>query len=732
MDKLGKYEIIKEIGRGGFATVYQARDVELNRLIALKILHSQLTVDPTFIQRFHQEAQAAAGLHHPHIVTIYEVGEEAGYHYLAMAYLPGHPLSKLIAAGPVPIEQALTIIEQIASALDAVHSRGLVHRDVKPANIMIGPEEQATLLDFGIVRAAEGTRLTTSTAILGTPEYLAPEQVELEPGLELDWRADIYALGIVAYELLAGQPPFTGKSPTGILYKHVHETPPAPLSLNPHLPPEFEAPLLKAIAKPREQRFQQAGDFAAALRRAQQTREQDRQLIPLYERLQAAIGHKDWPTALNLIGQIEAKNPNFRDVPALHRHVHRQLRPPAAKPTRPAWLWPAIGGGAILLLLVCLGGSFLLLQAIAPAPSSPTSIVQAPFATPSPLPPTPAPTATFTPEPQPTKTPPATPTSTPTPLPTATPTKQAPARKTPPGSTAQEITLPSPSPTATPADEWIVFQSKRNNIFNVYAKDPNNIDDEVCLTCNSISGGSPALSPDGTRLAFVSTEGDMFQLYLLDLKSQKVTNLIPDSANYFQPAWSPDGTRLAFASDREIDKYSYEICFINVKEALQGIISGNLVCLTRHPAEDRAPAWSPDGKHIAFSSNRDTNSDDTFDIFLMNTDGSEQTRLLKDFSGSGWPAWSPDGTHLAFHSKQSGNGEIYIVNADGSGLFNLTNHPANEQHPTWSPDGTRLAFDSDRDGNLEIYLINVKDNHQLTNLTKNPDADDQTPSWGLK
>jgi len=226
--RIGKYEILEEIGRGGFATVYKAHDTELDRAVALKLPHPQLTTDPMFIQRFRQEARTAAGLRHPHVVTIHDVGEEAGQHYLAMEFLTGRTLDKPVAAGPLPVEQAISIVKQIASALDAIQGRNLVHRDIKPGNIIVDEAGQATLLDFGIVRAVEGTRLTQTRTVLGTPEYMAPEQAEIEEAAEVDWRADIYALGVVAYQMLVGQPPFAGRSPTAVLYKHVHEPPPAP------------------------------------------------------------------------------------------------------------------------------------------------------------------------------------------------------------------------------------------------------------------------------------------------------------------------------------------------------------------------------------------------------------------------------------------------------------------------------------------------------------------------
>jgi formylglycine-generating enzyme required for sulfatase activity/predicted Ser/Thr protein kinase len=320
--RIGKYEIVEEIGRGGFAVVYKARDTSLDRIVALKVLHPQHTIDPKFIRRFRQEAQTAARLHHPHIVTIYEVGEEAGQHYIAMVFLPGRTLDKVVDGKPLPTDRAISITEQVADALDAIHEQGLVHRDVKPGNVMVDEAGQATLLDFGIVRAAEGTRLTTTMTTLGTPEYMAPEQAEIAEGTpDIDWRADIYALGVVAYEMLVGQPPFTGRSPTAILHKHVYEQPPAPRTLNPDLPQEMEPVLLKALAKRPAQRYQSAGAFARALREAlaaaEQARQREAQLAETYTQLQAAIASEDWAAAETHCHAILALVPDYRDVPDL-------------------------------------------------------------------------------------------------------------------------------------------------------------------------------------------------------------------------------------------------------------------------------------------------------------------------------------------------------------------------------------------------------------------------------
>jgi serine/threonine protein kinase len=191
------------------------------------VLHLHIAEDQGFVQRFTQEARTAARLRHPHIATVFEVGEEGGQHYLAMTFLPGRTLDRLLktASQPLPLEQTVAIVEQIAGALDYVHARGLVHRDVKPSNIIVDEAGQATLLDFGIVRAADGTRLTTGGALMGTPQYMSPEQAEAQ---DIDHRSDVYALGVVAYQMCTGQAPFDAVSPVVVLRHHADKPPPAP------------------------------------------------------------------------------------------------------------------------------------------------------------------------------------------------------------------------------------------------------------------------------------------------------------------------------------------------------------------------------------------------------------------------------------------------------------------------------------------------------------------------
>ena len=260
---LGNYEILAEIGRGGMAVVYRAYQPSLNREVAIKVLPPQFTFDRQFVERFVREAQAAASLRHPHIVVIHDVAEQNGLYYIVMELLQGRTLRQLIEQeGALPPERAARIVEQVASALDYAHQRGFVHRDVKPDNIFVDDADRVTLTDFGIAKAAWGTQLTKTGMLIGTPEYMAPEQVQ---GEAVGPATDIYALGIVAYQMLTGRVPFEGTTPHAILYKQVHELPPPLGSVRSGLPPAVDSVLNAALAKEPRTRYASAGQFAQAL-----------------------------------------------------------------------------------------------------------------------------------------------------------------------------------------------------------------------------------------------------------------------------------------------------------------------------------------------------------------------------------------------------------------------------------------------------------------------------------
>lgn len=335
--KLGKYEIIEEIGRGGFAVVYKALDTSLNRTVALKVLRPHYLEEPGFVTRFQIEAQTAAGLFHPNIVTIFEVSEVEGAHLIAMRYLDGQPLSAIIQEqGPLDLERAMSVMEQTCLALDYIHSLNLVHRDVKSSNIIVGADGHATLTDFGIVRAADRTRYTTTGASMGTPEYMPPEQGQ---GLEVTPRSDIYSLGVVLYEMLAGKVPFEASTPLAVMMKHVSEPPPPIRDIIPGFPRLIEAVIQKALAKGPEQRYAAAGELAEALGRAVTDAEKeaetevavgyrvDEEVVgPLYAQASAASAERRWQEAIDLFAQILAIAGDYRDTLARLTEASKQRR----------------------------------------------------------------------------------------------------------------------------------------------------------------------------------------------------------------------------------------------------------------------------------------------------------------------------------------------------------------------------------------------------------------------
>ena len=267
---LGKYRILEEIGRGGMGVVYKAHDTVLDRPVAIKVLAPHLTWDQEFVQRFLHEARAAARLKHTNIVTIYDVGQVQGYHFIAMEYLEGHSLAEIIRhEGPLPPERAVRILDQIAQALDYAHVQGLIHRDVKPGNVIVSPQDHATLTDFGVAKALAGSRLTRSGTMLGTPSYMAPEQVSGQP---VGPATDVYALGVVAYEMLGGRPPFEGDT-ARVLHAHVYEEPRPLPQVNLRISSAVGAVVQKALVKEPGKRYGSADGFAAALSQAVGLRE---------------------------------------------------------------------------------------------------------------------------------------------------------------------------------------------------------------------------------------------------------------------------------------------------------------------------------------------------------------------------------------------------------------------------------------------------------------------------
>jgi serine/threonine-protein kinase len=261
--KLGNYEVEEEIGRGGMGVVYRASQPSLRRQVAVKVLLPHLAKDAAFVERFMREARSAAKLHHPGLVTIFDVGEIDGTYFFSMQWLQGKTLEeKLEESGPLPLGEVVGVVGQMAAALGYAHDAGVVHRDVKPANVIVDEHGRAVLTDFGIAQAGNETRLTRVGASVGSPDYMAPEQISAG---EIDARTDLYSLGILFHHLLTGEPPYTGDAPIAVAYQHLNAPVPSVREKRPEVPPALDEVVQRLMAKAPADRFQSAGELLEAL-----------------------------------------------------------------------------------------------------------------------------------------------------------------------------------------------------------------------------------------------------------------------------------------------------------------------------------------------------------------------------------------------------------------------------------------------------------------------------------
>jgi eukaryotic-like serine/threonine-protein kinase len=259
----GRYSVLAKIGSGGMADVWLAEDTHLQRRIALKVLHTRLAQDREFVMRFQREAESAAGLQHPNVVSVFDRGEWEGTYYIAMQYVEGPTLKQLIDSG-ITVEQGVAVIRQVLQAAGYAHRQGIVHRDLKPQNVIVDPEGKAVVTDFGIARAGV-SEITQTGSVMGTPHYLSPEQAQ---GFDVTAVSDLYSIGVMLYEALTGRVPFEGESAVAVAMKQVSQMPQRPSSIQPRVSPALDAVVMRALEKDPGQRFQSADAFIAALDQA--------------------------------------------------------------------------------------------------------------------------------------------------------------------------------------------------------------------------------------------------------------------------------------------------------------------------------------------------------------------------------------------------------------------------------------------------------------------------------
>jgi len=414
----GLYKIYDEVGSGGIATVYLARNLRTNQIVAVKVVHSHIAKDPEVIKRFQREAGLLTGLSNPHLVQVFDHGVENGRHYLVMEYVEGRTLKSIISEeGALDVDRSLGIARQIAEGLAEVHHRGIVHRDIKPQNLMIQPNGTVKVMDFGIARIADLSALTRSGYLVGTPHYISPEQAM---GERVDHRSDLYSLGVVLYEMLMGRVLFDADSPISVALKHLNEPVPSLRLQRADIPPEVEALVDRCLAKDREERFQSAGELIAAIDRVSSQ--------PISAQAETVVA-----------APVKAPPPAAPPSPPVARPPVAPLQRAAPRVRRKSGVpWVAIG--AAVMGVLCLGAlavaGGLTLLAGRGTPTAEAHVVP-PVSTS-------IPTATATPlSPPVVETEPVVPTAT---LQVEVPTDTPP----PPPATATSTSVPVPTPTFTP------------------------------------------------------------------------------------------------------------------------------------------------------------------------------------------------------------------------------------------------------------------------------------------
>ena len=729
------YRILDKLGEGGMGVVYRAEDTRLGRGVAIKFLPVEFAEQVEARRRFEREARLASSLNHPHICTIYDVGEIDGRPYLVMELLEGQTLDLLVRRGPMSVRDVCEIGQQVADALEAAHQRGLIHRDIKPQNIFITSRGDARILDFGLAKHSEDVSaalspdaptiavrnllVTQPGSAPGTIAYMSPEQAR---GLPLDRRTDIFSLGVVLYQMVTGTLPFSGVT-TGVVYEEIlTKTPPSPTQLRAETPPELSRILYKALEKDREIRYQTAADLRADLKRLMR----DSGAQPA-----AAYPVNTWP-------------------------------PPSAARRKIGRIALYVAEGAI----VCAAATYLYFQAKTPGTPIKRSIALGAFTQ----------VAGH---------------STPSLFPTLSPDGESIAyanrveghwhlfvrrlKETNPVDLSSSSNMDDNQPAFSPDGKQLAFRSTRDGggVFLMSLADRN-------VTKLADFGHNPTWSPDGKEI-LCATEGVVRPEDRLTQKSELWAVRISDGARRLvtkgdavQPSWSPNGSRVAYWSapggQRDI---------FTIRATPKGDAPSEPVAVTNDSATDWNPVWAPDGKSLFFSSDRggsmnlwrvliDQETGETlgspepvttpsadaslisisangrrlayvntvftadlyhtyFDPEEGHVDGQPQ-RILQSSEPAVRPDLSPDGQWLAYNS-QGKKEDLFVMRTDGTNLRQLTNDDAKDRGPRWSPDGKRIAFFSNRAGRRwEVWTISA-DGANLQQMTHGETVDSIWPVW---
>ena len=752
--RLGPYEILSPIGAGGMGAVYSARDTRLQREVAIKVLPAEHMGDPVRRQRFQREAQTVSALNHPNIVTLHDVGESDGIHYLVMERVSGRTLDQAVPRGGLRLAETLRLAMQIADALGKAHAAGILHRDLKPANVMVTEDGAAKLLDFGVAKLVEagpvlpdGSTDTAGGTIVGTVAYMSPEQAQ---GKTLDARSDIFSFGAVLYEMATGRRAFRGDSTPAVLAAVIAQEPLPPRDLDRDIPRDLERIIQRCLRKDPARRFHDISDVKvellevkedsesqaamSAVNAARWSRRRRIALLAGFVAIAAGVAATVWrarrvdlpaATVVQLSSERQAGEGSFSpdgtqiafasmqstegcDI-GLKMMGEAEVR---RLTTDPAWnRWPAWSPDGTRIAFVRFAlpvGPDSRVLPMSPKSRSPGSIVLV-----SPL-----------------------------------------------GGQARRIDFPVRGPwwfggqlSWSPDGRWLAAARAR--------AEGETTPGSAGIALVPVGGGAPraitfpqapshdafpAFSPDGRAIAFASCFEELevapCNLHVLpldpDLQPAGASRRLPGPPVPVQGlAWTRDGRTILYgvygnrhlwrvrvdgsgaparvelagrgavspstASGRDRMAYVRAIPDHDIYRLPPGAGPVSFLASTY---VDSSPQYSPDGRRVAFASGR---SGDAEEIWLADADGSGATRLTRiPTRQQGSPRWSPDGRTIAFDSRnEEGLTDVWTIGVDGAVLRQVTRDSANENMPSWSRDGRFLYYSSDRTGRSEIWRVPV-------------------------
>jgi len=655
------YEILNQVGQGGMATVYLARQQSMNRHAALKFLPSVFMHDDAYLQRFEREVKIVSSLEHRNIVPVYDYGEFDGQPYIAMRFMPAGSAADLLAEGRIPLPRVLSIVEQVASALDYAHQKGILHRDLKPSNILLDDGGGVFITDFGIARILrEGGSTITTQGVVGTPSYMSPEQARAEP---LDGRSDVYSLGVMLFELVTGRRPFESDTPYSIAVMHVTMPPPSPRQLEPEVSAALEKVILRALRKAADERYESAGALAEDLRLA----------------LDDAVAGGEQGKAPEV--EPVAAQPSAAFAPLLAASatgdtspaVPGLIRRPPEPGRRRKNVWRGMMTGGALGCALLAGLLILALPSLGIL-SRDDGLA-------------------------------------------ATATAVAPIAGLEPATAAE------PSAVRTVARPQSDARSDRLRM----TQSALNAAADATFTAESIlrqSGPTPsprAIQPVGVRQrptlipALQSVDGELvyfarretggeaqirFEIVVLDLRTWEWRRFHAGGGSSAYPMPSPDGRWIAFQSNRDGD---FEIYVAN-------IYGGQLRQLTANSVWDRLASWSPEGDWIVYST--DERGDETFDL-VQTRPGNGETQPVYS---SGWrdshARYSLDGRYLVFTSgpavRDANSWEIRLKDRNTGETKLLTDNNVRDASPTFSPDSQRILYVTTVAGARALASMNLE------------------------